>query len=65
MYQLRYNKIAPVAQLDRAMDFESKGCAFKSRQAHQEKGFLSKYLQVKTNRNLIKNSGYYCRTWNC
>ena len=29
-------QIAPVAQLDRALDFESKGRAFKSRQARNE-----------------------------
>ena len=32
---LKSTEPAPVAQLDRAMDFESRGRAFKSRQARQ------------------------------
>jgi hypothetical protein len=30
-----FGRVAPVAQMDRALDFESSGRAFESRQAHR------------------------------
>gem|GEM_PF-6866330 len=35
LYKEAKFKSAPVAQQDRASDFESEGCGFKSRQAHK------------------------------